>query len=277
LGIAAGLIILFECAIVLRKTSWFRARRWIGSGQFWMKAHIWLGLLSVPLAFLHAGFRFGGPFTSLMMWCYCIVVISGVVGLVIQNILPRLLLDLVQGETIYSQIDNVAAQFVNEAARIVALTCGDGTAAELPTERKGGAARPDNPLQVVVAQRKVGATQSRSPQGSVDFPLVSSAQALRYAFEKDLRQFLETGRSETGVLSTRRKSDQYFDGLRQLISSDAGHALDVLEDLCRRRQDFNLQKRLHLILHGWLFVHLPISLALLILLVAHVFFALKIG
>jgi hypothetical protein len=76
LGIATGLIIFFECAIVLRKTSWFRARRWIGSGKFWMKAHIWLGLLTVPLAFLHSGFRWGGPFTTLLMVCFCTVIVT---------------------------------------------------------------------------------------------------------------------------------------------------------------------------------------------------------
>ena len=45
-GIAGGLIILFEILLWWRK----KVRTWrIGRTQTWLRAHIWLGLLSVPL------------------------------------------------------------------------------------------------------------------------------------------------------------------------------------------------------------------------------------
>ena len=58
-GVAGGLIIVFEMLLWARKK--FRAVR-IGRAKLWMKAHIWLGLLSLPLLVLHSGFAWwNGP------------------------------------------------------------------------------------------------------------------------------------------------------------------------------------------------------------------------
>ena len=51
----AGAIMLFELALWFRKTTWFRTCRCLGSAQSWMKAHIWLGLLTVPCWAQEAG------------------------------------------------------------------------------------------------------------------------------------------------------------------------------------------------------------------------------
>ena len=37
----------------------------IGTVQRWLRAHIWLTLLTIPLVILHSGFRLGGPMTTL--------------------------------------------------------------------------------------------------------------------------------------------------------------------------------------------------------------------
>ncbi|MFX7663247.1 hypothetical protein ABTJ72_18785, partial [Acinetobacter baumannii] len=57
-GVVAAGIILFEMLLWPRKL----LRSWrIGRVQTWMRAHIWLGLLVLPLALCHSGFRLGGP------------------------------------------------------------------------------------------------------------------------------------------------------------------------------------------------------------------------
>src|SRR5689334_5062014 len=61
-GVAGGLIILFECFLYVRK-KYLRAWR-IGRTQVWLRAHIWLGLLTVPLLVYHSGFRLGGTLSS---------------------------------------------------------------------------------------------------------------------------------------------------------------------------------------------------------------------
>src|SRR5262245_15694686 len=91
LGTLAGLIFLFEIALVAKKTKAFRAARWTLSTQTWMKAHIWLGLLTVPLVVLHSGGRFGGTLTTIFVAVFAVVIVSGVWGLALQNLLPKLL------------------------------------------------------------------------------------------------------------------------------------------------------------------------------------------
>src|SRR6185369_9921871 len=123
LGIIAAVIFLFEVALALKKTSRFRTVRWLGSAQTWMKAHIWLGLLTVPLVVLHSGGRFGGTLTTVFVGVFAFVIVSGIWGLAVQNLLPRLLLEAAPAETVYSQIDQVGQQYAAEARRLVLLAC----------------------------------------------------------------------------------------------------------------------------------------------------------
>ena len=125
LGTFAAGIFLFEVAIVFKKTHWFRTARWALSAQTWMKAHIWLGLLTVPLVALHSGGRLGGTLTMLLVAVFSLVIVSGVWGLALQNTLPKLLLQAAPAETIYSHIDDVGGQYAEEAERLVLAACGD--------------------------------------------------------------------------------------------------------------------------------------------------------
>jgi hypothetical protein len=49
----------------------------------------------------------------------------------------------------------------------------------------------------------------------------------------------------------------------------------VLEDLCNQRRQLILQSKIHFWLHNWLWVHLPLSVALIVLMFVHIFVALK--
>src|SRR5229473_5014251 len=55
----------------------------VGTLQRWLRAHIWLTLLTIPLVILHSGFRLGGPMTTLLMALYTIVMVSGIYGLIL--------------------------------------------------------------------------------------------------------------------------------------------------------------------------------------------------
>src|SRR6516225_5069752 len=71
-GILGGLIILFEFALWPRKWQFVRAWRGLGRTQRWMRAHIWLGLLSVPLVWMHTGFVWGGGLSAALAALYII-------------------------------------------------------------------------------------------------------------------------------------------------------------------------------------------------------------
>ena len=91
------------------------------------------------------------------MWLLVMVVGSGMIGLVLQNVIPRVMLDQVPAETIYSQIGHILDQYRGEAERLVELTCGRS-----PAGGEGGdeEALVGEPRRAVVRLGRVGANRS---------------------------------------------------------------------------------------------------------------------
>src|SRR5262249_23469148 len=126
-GILGGSICFFEFLLWPRKR--WRVLR-LGPTKVWMRAHIWLGLLAVPLLILHSGFYFRTLEATILLVLFLIVIISGVWGLIMQQIIPQRMLAEVPAETVYSQIEHVSNLLVEEADRLVIATCGVTKAAE---------------------------------------------------------------------------------------------------------------------------------------------------
>ena len=106
-GAVAFAIFIFGAFLSLRK----RVVLWpVGTVQSWMRAHIWLTLLTIPLVLLHCGFRFGGPMTVLLMALYSIVMMSGIYGLFLQDKIPGIMKERLPIETIYEQIPHIRSQ-----------------------------------------------------------------------------------------------------------------------------------------------------------------------
>ena len=89
----------------------------IGTVQRWLRAHIWLTLLTIPLVILHSGFRLGGPMTTLLMVLYAIVMISGIYGLILQHQMPALMKERLPAETVFEQIPHIRAQLAAAAIK----------------------------------------------------------------------------------------------------------------------------------------------------------------
>ncbi|HWK12192.1 MAG TPA: hypothetical protein VNR64_19175, partial [Vicinamibacterales bacterium] len=120
-GTAAFACMSYATLLALRKK--FPIWR-IGRTQTWMRGHLWLGTLSLPLVLLHSGFLFGHGLTSIMMWLFLFVWASGLFGAWLQHTMPRRLLREVPMETIYEQIGRVRSQLLAEADAVVADACG---------------------------------------------------------------------------------------------------------------------------------------------------------
>ncbi len=121
IGSTAAAIILFELLLWPRKK--FRKYK-LGPTRYWMAGHIWLGLASGPLAFIHAGYRFGGTFSSLLMYLLIFVLASGLYGWIMQIVIPRWMLSNLPSETIGGQIDDVAVQNALDARRLLTVAYG---------------------------------------------------------------------------------------------------------------------------------------------------------
>jgi hypothetical protein len=114
-GAISFAIFIFATLLGMRK----RVVLWrLGTLQRWMRAHIWLTLLTIPLVLLHSGFRLGGPMTTLLMALYAVVMVSGIYGLILQHQMPHLMMERLPVETAFEQIPHIRSQLYAAAEKL---------------------------------------------------------------------------------------------------------------------------------------------------------------
>jgi hypothetical protein len=274
-GSAVGLVfgvvgfgfMLFAALLGARK----RVPVWrIGRAQAWMRGHLWLGFLALPIILFHGGFHFGGTLTQILMWLLIFTVGSGVFGAVLQNYLPRMMTHDVPLETIYDEIGNVRKLLREEADRAVESVCGPlgfAKAGFAEEQRAGG----------FTAMRSSPVAGGAAVAAAAEIVVLSEEESapLRRFYLNELRPFLERPRERRLVLSRADKSQLAFSAVRTLLPVAAHAALDDLQDICDEARQLQKQERLHHWLHGWLLVHIPLSLALILLGAVHAVMALR--
>jgi hypothetical protein len=268
-GIAGGLIIVFELLLWPRK----RVRSWrIGSAQSWLRAHVWLGLLAVPLVLMHARLLFiGGLLNWALMTLFLLVIASGIWGLVLQQYLPRALLEHVPAETIYDQIDRVAGQQCDEIEKLVDALCERDPAAGGDGQGDHAADDVDDDEHAVVTGfRSMTGIQGKVVETLAVYTAIPGTLPIRRRFFAEIRPYLREGRRSGSPLAAPHQAAGLFASLRSAAPAAAGDLIGRLEQACDQRRQFDLQSRLHDWLHGWLLVHVPLSVALGVLLAIHV-------
>lgn len=279
-GILGFGFMIFAALLGARK----RVPTWrVGRAQAWMRGHLWLGLLALPIILFHGGFHFGGTLTRVLMWLLILTVASGLFGASLQHYLPRAMTAEVPLETIYDEIDHVRLLLREEADRAVEAVCGNLRLAKAsPGEnlRAGGftALRPmaaaDVPLRTSAAvSAGASATVAAAPD-SVPLNPEESAP-LRAFYLNEMRGFLEHPGKHGERLAQPAMASGTFAGLRTLLPGRAHGALAELEEICEEARQLRRQEKLHRWLHGWLLVHIPLSLALILLGVVHAVMALR--
>ncbi|MFM7291967.1 MAG: hypothetical protein ACKO6B_12160 [Planctomycetia bacterium] len=269
-GIAGGLIIVFELLLWPRK----RVRSWrLGSAQSWLRAHIWLGLLALPLVLMHARLLFiGGLLNWALMTLFLLVIASGVWGLVMQQYLPRALLEGVPAETIHDQIDHVARQQCRETEKLVDALCArdplHGHADHAEADAADAAA--DDEHAVVTGFRSMTGIQGKVVETLAIYSAIPGSLPIRRSFVAEIRPYLLDGRASGAALAQPQAAARTFAALRADSPVAAADLIDRLEQACERRRQYDLQKQLHWWLHAWLLVHVPLSVALGVLLAIHV-------
>ena len=206
------------------------------------------------------------------MLVFLTVIVSGAAGLALQNVIPQRMLAEVQAETIYSQIDLVIERFREEAERIVASTCGR---TERDAEDDAGEEVEETSRHLVVGRRRTaGKISGKALQTQSALPQISGSEPLRIFFRNDVEPFLRPDGPATAPKFRRvDQSKLLFDDLRTKLDPGAFPAVALIEDLCEQRRQLDRQRRMHLWLHAWLLVHVPLSAALLVLMFAHAFAA----
>src|SRR5713226_6484873 len=125
----------------------------IGTVQRWLRAHIWLTLLTIPLVILHSGFRLGGPMTTLIIVLYVVVMGSGIYGLVLQHYMPAIMMEQLPAESVYEQVPHIRAQIVAAATKM-----RDSFKPAPPTKPDAGAPAPSAAKVVTAGSAPMAST-----------------------------------------------------------------------------------------------------------------------
>jgi hypothetical protein len=89
-----------------------------------------------------------------------------------------------------------------------------------------------------------------------------------------MRPFLERPKSGKRLADV-AGANSAFARLRTLLPAAAHASLSDLEDICCEARQLARQEQLHRWLHSWLLVHIPLSLALILLGAVHAVMALR--
>jgi hypothetical protein len=222
-------------------------RRWVGPRQVWMRGHLWLGLLSVVFILCHSGFSWGGTLERALWAVLLGVVVTGVAGVIVQQVVPRLLTSRVSCEAPYEQIPHLCEMMRREADLLVDTVCG-----------------PHDPSPHNVENTLAAAQYATNARAQ-----------LRDFYEQAVRPFL-AGRVPRGSpLRNPVQVEARFSKLRRLPGMEEIDAeVARLARFCEERRLLLEQERLHFLLHAWLLAHVPLSIALLVLTVVHIMAAL---
>ena len=279
-GIAGFAFMIFAALLGARK----RVPTWrVGRAQAWMREHLWLGFLALPLILFHGGFHFGGALTRILMWLLLITVFSGVFGAALQHYVPRAMTSDVPLETIYDEIGNVRSLLREEADRALETLCGSlglGKSSSGEVRRAGGFTALRSMAAAAVPLRTsaaVSAGASAAVAAAPEIILLSEEESapLRRFYLSEMRPFLERPKLHGQRLGDAAKASSAFAGLRTLLPAATQVTLGDLEDICDEARQLTRQERLHLWLHGWLLLHIPLSLALILLGAIHAVMALR--
>ena len=105
--------------------------------------------------------------------------------------------------------------------------------------------------------------------------LEEGTEALRSFYMREMRPFLQSHGARHQLLSDKERAHSTFEGLRTLLPAEAHDATRKLEQICEEERQLRRQVTLHHWLHGWLMMHIPLSLALLLLGCVHAIVALR--
>ncbi len=289
-AIALGIFVFAALLGMRKKLPIFR----VGSVPFWLRGHIWLTLLTIPLILLHSGFRLGGMMTTVLMVLYAVVMVSGIYGLILQNKLPVLMKERLPGEIVYEQIPNIRAQLYTAAERLHQtyrhqreVKTGDQvmspptptvlSSAELPDVSSFAVFKTPSAADKPMRRRTMrGTTVSALPMtmeanGAAVTADPASEKILLTFIERQLMPYLEARRGRKFRLGHRRQANETFQQLKLRLAPPYRPRVEEMEGWCDERRWLDEQAHYQHWLHGWLLLHAPLSFVLIVMTAWHAF------
>jgi hypothetical protein len=240
LGTLGAFIIVWLTLLGIRKRSY---RSSLGTVQGWTSAHVYLGLVLLLIGTLHCGYQFGWNIHTLAYVLMVIVIISGMYGLWLYLMLPN---SMERNRKNLSR-ENMLRQFdhFNQEAVIIA--------ADLPAD----------------IQNAVGSAIKYTTLGGSAFAQIRAKDSSRVSLDASQPLKLVDNRDQQALLSyvahelpKPKHSTEQHEKLQAL--------LDVLSQRKTLLNSLRLDMNRQTLLHIWLVVHIPFSIALLGVLTAHI-------
>jgi hypothetical protein len=171
-----------------------------------------------------------------------------------------------------------------EAARIQAAKKAGGTAtAEKPLSpiekmRAAKAKTAESAPAVPKPTKKKKATLKVSKKKKKTYVgPIPRAGELRDFYLRQIRPYLGVQSKITQQLAVDAQSRRMFNQMRSDLPGELHETLNQLEDFVDERRQFSLQSNIHHWLHWWLFLHIPLSMGLYVLMIAHIIMALIVN
>lgn len=238
LGTAGALLIVWLTLFGVRKRSY---KSTLGSVEAWLSAHVYLGAALLVVATLHASFQFGWNVHSLAYFLMVAVIVSGMYGVFAYLSYPNAITRNRAGMTRAQMLDEVA-DLDRRSQRV---------ARKLPREVQ-------ELINSAINRTELGGTVwaqlNARDYSSVVVPGASSGAVPNTNQEAAVLWLVDLqSRSTDAKLSARLQELCDMLGTKQLI-------------LARLRRDIRFHARLQI----WLYLHVPLSFALIGALIAHI-------
>jgi len=250
LGTIGALLIVWLAWLGVRKR---RYSSTLGTVKGWLSAHVYLGLALLTIATLHTGFQFGWNIHTAAFVLMSLVVLSGIFGVAAYARLPTLITENIGASDREALLDEVldlnqqslkiADQLGAEVHRVIArsterIRIGGGVRDQLFRPLPQGRGLLDELRKVLADKQRNAPAQAFDPNTSSTVMFMA------------------------GEMAQAKKSGEAAEKARQLM------------ELISRRNALitriNRDIQLHAQMQIWLYVHVPLSIALLAALTAHI-------
>ena len=234
LGTMGALLILWLIYLGRRKRNF--AAGW-GTVRGWVSAHVYLGTSLLVVAALHTGFQFGINVHTLAYVLMCVVIVSGLFGVWAYRTYPEARNELKRSQTlddIFLQLEDIDGQLKRDVSALAADIRGVVSSAIDRTEIGGG-----------MYAQLAGVDSSKVMIDGNVYPNTDQVRVVAWLVQ---RLSLAEG-SETGKLSAVVRSYGARQKLLQVIRTDI---------------------RFQALQEAWLYLHVPLSIALLAALLTHI-------
>lgn len=184
---------------------------------------------------------------------YIVVMASGLFGLAMQQFMPAFIKERLPREVVFEQIPFIKKRNIEAAEKLFA-----DAAPPAPAKAADADAKPD--------EKATGPT----PED------IASAEAIREFLEEDALSYLRARNGKGHHLHGQRECDGAFRTLRLRVTPKWLPRVIELQAACDERRRCDLQTKLQHWLHGWLLLHVPVSMLLIVVTLWHAIVAVRL-